>query len=100
LAVAIAQAYMTQQQVRLTQVQARLANQWAQHRELETRVAELSNPAHVVRAAQKQGLTVPAQVTDLTQVTVPGLSTVPRSPSTTTPAHRGARPRASGAGGT
>ncbi|HEY7946133.1 MAG TPA: hypothetical protein VID75_00580 [Acidimicrobiales bacterium] len=97
-------AYMTQQQVRLSQVQSRLAVQLAEHRNLELRVAQLSNPAHVVSAAQSQGLTVPSQVTDLPEVTVP--SPVPpgaRRPSTrpraTTPARHGTTAQASGAGG-
>jgi hypothetical protein len=102
LAVAITQAYITQEQVRLTQVQTRLAAQSGLHHDLELRVAQLSNPAHVVSSAQRQGLVVPNQVTDLTQVTVPGLATATRTPSTktTTPAHRGAHSRAPGAGGT
>src|ERR1700685_3754950 len=60
LFVAGAQAYLTQQSVRLAQVQAQLAVQVGQHRDYELRVAQLSNPSHVVRAAQKQGLTVPS----------------------------------------
>jgi cell division protein FtsL len=101
LLVAGAQAYMTQEQVRLTNVQTQLATQAAEHHDLEYRVAQLSNPAHIVAAAQSQGLTVPSQVTDLTPVTVPPV-THPASSSktkTTTPAHSGPRARASGAGG-
>lgn len=110
LIVAGAQAYMTQEQVRLTQVQARLATQVGEHHDLELRVAQLSNPAHIVGAAQHQGLTVPTQVTDLTPVSFP--STVTTHPTVTipaaahpstkpsAPAHRGARNRAPGAGGT
>ncbi|HXQ43524.1 MAG TPA: hypothetical protein VN816_02710 [Acidimicrobiales bacterium] len=103
LVVAGAQAYMTQEQVRLSQVQARLVTQVGEHHDLELRVAQLSNPAHVVGTAQRLGLTVPQQVTDLPQVTVPPVTTAHRStPSSTTtaPAHRGAHARAPGAGGT
>jgi len=104
LLVAGAQAYMTQQQVRLTQIETRLSTQVGEHHDLELRVAQLSNPAHIVSAAQQQGLTVPSQVTDLTPVTVPpAADRHPAShPSSTphAPAHRGARTRASGAGGT
>jgi len=103
LAVAGAQAYMTQEQVRLNQVQARLAAQVGEHHDLELSVAQLSNPAHVVGVAQRQGLTVPRQVTDLPQVTVPPTSTTRRSappPPTAAPAHRGAHARAPGARGT
>jgi cell division protein FtsL len=110
LIVAAAQAYMTQEQVRLTQVQARLATQVGEHHDLELRVAQLSNPSHIVSAAQHQGLTVPTQVTDLTPVSIP--ATVTTHPTATTsaashpstkasaPAHRDARNRAPGAGGT
>jgi len=73
LAVAVVQAYMTGQQVTLSQVQARLAVQSGRHRDLEQKVAQLSNPSYVVSSAQRQGLVVPKQVTDLPQVTVPGL---------------------------
>jgi cell division protein FtsL len=99
LIVAGAQAYLTQQQVRLTGVQARLAAQVGEHHDLELRVATLSNPAHIVRAAQSQGLTVPSQVTDLPPVTLPGVAAARPKSKTTTPAHRGAHARASGAGG-
>jgi cell division protein FtsL len=104
LAVAVAQAYMTQQQVRLTAVQTRLAAQAGEHRDLELKVAELSNPAHVVGAAQSQGLTVPSQITDLPEVTVPTTtatttaSTAPKKPPATT--HHSTRARPPGAGGT
>ncbi|HXQ58928.1 MAG TPA: hypothetical protein VN799_02485 [Acidimicrobiales bacterium] len=101
---AAVEAYMTQQQVRLSQVQARLAVQLAEHRNLELQVAQLSNPSHVVSAAQSQGLTVPSQVTDLPQVTVPpAVSHGARRSSTraraAAPAHHGTAAGASGAGG-
>ncbi len=93
LFVAGAQAYLTQQSVRLSQIQARLAAQVSEHRDDELRVAQLSNPSHVVGTAQRQGLTVPRQVTDLIQVTVP--TTI----ATTHRTRRGSPARASGAGG-
>jgi cell division protein FtsL len=99
LIVAGAQAYLTQQQVRLTSVQARLAAQVGEHHNLEYQVATLSNPAHIVRAAQSQGLTVPSQVTDLPPVAVAGSGTATPKSKTTTPAHRGAHARAPGTGG-
>jgi hypothetical protein len=108
LIVAGAQAYMTQQQVRLSQVQSRLSALVGEHHDEELRVAQLSNPAHVVRTAQKQGLTVPSQVTDLPLVTIPPTTTThgvtgsaPSDTSTKSaaPAHRGAHARAPGAGG-
>jgi hypothetical protein len=104
LVVAAAQAYMTQEQVRLTQTESRLATQVGEHHDLELRVAQLSNPAHIVSAAQQQGLTVPNQVTDLAPVNVPpAAGRHPVSHTSTNshaPAHRGARTRAHGAGGT
>jgi hypothetical protein len=98
LLVAGAQAYMTQQQVRLTAVQARLSVQTGNHRDLELRVAQLSNPSHVVSAAQRQGLTVPAQVTDLPPV-APLPSTTHKSHASSsrkTSTHSGSPPAASG----
>jgi cell division protein FtsL len=104
LAVAVAQAYMTQQQVRLTAVQTRLAAQAGEYRDLELRVAELSNPAHVVGAAQQQGLTVPSQITDLPEVTVPSTTVAPTASNSqkkpTASARHGTHAGAPGAGGT
>ena len=99
LTVAGAQAYLTQQQVRLTALQSQLAAQVGEHHDLELRVAALSNPPHIVRAAQSQGLTVPSQVTDLSPVAVAGTTTVHPKAKTTTPASGGTHARASGAGG-
>jgi hypothetical protein len=92
LFVAGAQAYLTQQSVRLAQVQAQLSVQVGEHRDYELRVAQLSNPSHVVGAAQRQGLTVPRTVTDIPGVTVPPAA----SPH---PARHATRAGASGAGG-
>jgi cell division protein FtsL len=99
LVVAGAQAYMTQEQVRLTGVQTQLAAQVGMHHNLELQVAALSNPAHIVRAAQSQGLTVPSQVTDLPPVAVSGAVAARPKSKTTPPAHRGSHARPSGAGG-
>lgn len=65
LLVAAAQAYLTQGQVRLAHLQQQLTNEEAQHRDLELQVARLEDPSQVVSRAQQQGLTVPAQVTDV-----------------------------------
>jgi hypothetical protein len=103
LVVAGAQAYMTQQQVRLSQVQSRLSALVGEHHDEELRVAQLSNPAHVVRTAQGQGLTVPSQVTDIPLVTIAPPTAAPSAGGTPTGSaasgHRGAHARASGAGG-
>jgi hypothetical protein len=85
LAVAAAQAYLTEGQVRLNQLQGQLATQGDQHRNLELRVAQLENPSHVVTEAQQQGLTVPSQVTDLPQATPQAPSTRTHTTHTTTP---------------
>ena len=71
LAVAGAQAYLTQGQVRLTRLQDQLSTQLGQHRDLELRVAQLEQPANVLSEAQKQGLVAPKGVTDLPQVNSP-----------------------------
>jgi hypothetical protein len=76
LAVAGAQAYMTQEQVRLGSVQARLSSQIGEHRNLELRLAQLSNPSHIVGVAQQQGLTAPSTIED-----VPATTTPPPPPS-------------------
>jgi cell division protein FtsL len=65
LVVAAAQAYLTQGQVRLARLQQQLSTEESRHRDLELQVAQLEDPSHVVSKAQQQGLSVPAQVTDL-----------------------------------
>jgi hypothetical protein len=62
---------LTQGQVRLTRLQEQLNTQLGQHRDLETRVAQLEQPANVLSEAQKQGLVAPKEVTDLSQVEPP-----------------------------
>lgn len=81
LAVAAAQAYLTQGQVRLARLQQQLTTEEAHHRDLELRVAQLEDPSHVVSQAQAQGLTVPVQVTDLPLVQ--NLRTVSQSTAST-----------------
>ena len=65
LAVAAAQAYLTAGQVRLARLQGQLTVQQSRDRDLELRVASMEDPADVVGQAERQGLTVPARVTDL-----------------------------------
>jgi hypothetical protein len=72
LAVAGADAYLTQGQVRLTRLQEQLNAQLGQHRNLELGVAQLEQPAGVLSEAQKEGLVVPGDVTDLPQVNAAG----------------------------
>ncbi len=95
LAVAGAQAYLTQGQVRLTRLQQSLQTQLAQERQLEIQVANLQNPTHIVSQAQNDGMVAPQQVGDLPQVSVSGSPASPASqpavgtsgpgPSSTTP---------------
>lgn len=69
LAVAGAQAYLVQGQVRLAHLQQQLGSAQGRQRDLEAQVARLEDPAAVVGQAQRQGLSVPQQVTDLPLVT-------------------------------
>jgi len=71
LAVAGAQAWLTQEQVHLGEVQARLATEVGQHRNLEYRLSQLSNPSQVVATARQQGLTVPRSVDVVPATTAP-----------------------------
>jgi len=91
LAVAGAQAYLTQGQVRLERLQQQLDAQVNQHRDLELRVAQLEQPATVLSEAEKQGLVSPTSVVDLPQVNQS--SGQPPAPSGTSPANSsGGRP--------
>jgi cell division protein FtsL len=64
-----ARAYLTQGQVQLTRIQDQLQYQASEHSVLQLRVAELENPSNVLSQAQKQGLVVPASVSDIPQAT-------------------------------
>jgi hypothetical protein len=92
LMVVAAGAYMTQGQVRLTRMQGQLTSVLGQHRNLEERMAQLSNPSTVVSQSQSQGLVPPYNVTDLPQVNV-------SKPSTTTATTSAAGHGAAGATG-
>ena len=74
LAVVAANAYMTQGQVELTQMQQKLTSDLGQHRDLEAQVAKLVNPSSVVSSAQAHGYVAPSHVTDLPQATDPPAS--------------------------
>lgn len=87
LAVAAAQAYLTQEQVHLSQLQGQLTSVVGLHRNLELRVAELENPSRVESEAQRQGLVVPSHVID-----VPA-SSVATVPAQAVPASGSSRPR-------
>lgn len=99
LAVVGAHAYLTQGQLRLTQLQGQLNSQLARHRDLQLQVANLEQPASVLSEAQKQGLVVPANVNDLPQVnlTAPSPSSAGASASSASSTHEQTPPVASGA---
>jgi cell division protein FtsB len=65
LAVGGAQAYLVQGQVRLARLQQQLTTAQSEQRSLEVQVARLEDPSNVVSQAERQGLSVPSQVTDL-----------------------------------
>lgn len=72
LLVGLAQAYVTAGQVRLARLNDQVATAQAHNRDLQMQVASLENPGRVVATGQSQGLTVPAQVTDLPLVSPSG----------------------------
>lgn len=72
LAVSGAHAYLVQGQVRLARLQQQLSSVQTEQRDLQVQVARLESPATVVSEGEKQGLTVPSQVTDLPLVPAAG----------------------------
>jgi len=91
LAVVAANAYMTQGQVHLTQLQQQLTSELGQHRDLEARVSKLVNPSSVVSNAQRGGYVAPGRVTDLPQVTEPPPSVSSLSKGSTQPRSNASR---------
>jgi hypothetical protein len=83
LAVVGANAYMTQGQVELTQMQQKLTSDLGQHRDLETQVAKAVAPSSIVSQARHNGYVAPSHVNDIPQVTEPPPTTGTSSPSTT-----------------
>lgn len=65
LVVGVAQAYLTQGQVRLARIEQQLNGAQARNHDLQLQVAQLENPARVIGKAQAQGLAAPSQVTAL-----------------------------------
>lgn len=68
LSIVIAQALMTQGQVRLTYVQGQVAAAQTQRLDLELQVAQEEQPANVIAAARDQGLIEPSGITDVRAV--------------------------------
>jgi hypothetical protein len=91
LATVAAHAYLTQGQIQLARLQQQVAVQISAHRDLELRVSQLEDPAHVVVEAQHQGLSAPSQVGDLAQV--PLDAPLP-APATTVPGAAKGAPKA------
>jgi len=91
LAVVAANAYMTQGQVQLTQMQQRLTSDLGQHRDLEAQVAKAVDPSSVVSSAQAHGYVAPSHVTDLPQVTDPPASAAGPPASSSTSRSNGSR---------
>ena len=65
LLVGVAQAYLTQGQVRLARIEQQLNDAQARNHDLQLQVAQLEDPARVIGKAQAQGLNAPSQVTAL-----------------------------------
>jgi hypothetical protein len=68
LSVVIAQALMTQGQVRLTYLQGQVAAAQTTRLDLELQVATEEQPGNVIAAARNQGLVEPAGITDIAAV--------------------------------
>jgi Tfp pilus assembly protein PilX len=98
LAVVVAQAFLTNGQVRLSTLQHELALEQSSHRQAELAVAELETPSRIVGAATNGLHMVHPSVTELPYVSLtaplptPNVTAAPTStsstastPSTTTP---------------
>jgi len=68
LTVVVAHSLLAESQLRLGQLQSRLATEQALHRQLLATVAEAENPARIVAEAKKLGLVEPTTVTQLPAV--------------------------------
>jgi hypothetical protein len=68
LSVVVAQALMTEGQVRLTNLQGEVAAAQTARIDLELQVAQEEQPANVIAAARNQGLVEPAGITDISAV--------------------------------
>jgi cell division protein FtsL len=68
LAVAGAQAVLTQGQVKLTNLQSQVSAAQTKRFDLELQVAQEEQPSAVIAAARAQGMTEPSNVTDLPAV--------------------------------
>jgi cell division protein FtsL len=81
LALAVAHTVLVQGQMRLDDIDARLATEQARYQDLRKTVAELESPVRVVAAAHDQGMVSPADLVYL-QPTSPDQATAPTNGST------------------
>lgn len=98
LAVVVAQAFLTNGQVKLSRLQNQLTLEQSAHRQAELAVAGLETPSRIVAAASGQGMVRPSTVTELPYVSLsvplptPKVTPAPPPPATTattTPASSG-----------
>jgi hypothetical protein len=68
LSVVVAQALMTEGQVRLTVLQGQVSAAQTERLDLELEVAQEEQPGNVIAAARNQGLVEPAGITDIAAV--------------------------------
>jgi hypothetical protein len=72
LAVAGAQTYLTEGQVRLTGLQAAVSAAQTKKLDLELQIADEEQPGAVMAAARALGLVEPTKISDLPAVALPG----------------------------
>jgi cell division protein FtsL len=70
LAVVVAQALLTNGQVRLSSLQHQLSLEQSAHRQAELAVSELETPPRIVSSATSQGMVRPANVVELPYVSL------------------------------
>jgi cell division protein FtsL len=78
LSVVVAQAVMTQGQVRLTGLQAQVAAAQTTRMDLELQVAQEQQPQAVIAAARRLGLAEPGQISDIPAVDPQPSQSAPR----------------------
>ena len=105
LAVVVAQAFLTNGQVRLSTLQHDLSLEQSAHRQAELAVSGLETPSRIVGAATSQGMVHPAAVIELPYVSLstplptPNVTPAPAAPPATSTAGTSSS-TAGGAGGT
>jgi cell division protein FtsL len=76
LSVAVAQAILTEGQVRLTKLDAQVASAQTTRADLELQVAQEEQPSEVIAAARNEGMVEPSVISDLPTVG-PGTGSTP-----------------------